>query len=33
MSEDGLTLLSDEYVFDEFNQRMRDVGDQPLHGR
>ena len=25
MSEDGLTLLSDEYVFDEFNQRVRDV--------
>ena len=32
MSEDGLTLLSDEYVFDEFNQRVRDVAINPYTG-
>lgn len=32
MSDDGLTLESDEYFFDEFNQRIRDVAVNPYTG-
>ena len=32
MSEDGLTLLSDEYVFTEFDRRVRDVAMNPNTG-
>ena len=32
MSDDGLTLESDEYFFNEFNQRIRDVAVNPYTG-
>ena len=32
MSEDGLTVLSDEFAFSEFNQRVRDVAVNPITG-
>ena len=32
MSEDGLSLLSDEHFFSSFNQRIRDVAVNPITG-